>query len=301
MKSRSERSGKTIVKKNLSFLRTQESALFTYQGHTLMKQLNKNICRLALLACILIPGYSAAQEDKPALIEMKGKVAEVTFLEGRANRSRRDNTQSRSLTRGDFLFPGDRISIGKKSRIEIRLPDRTYIRCDEQTTLVLHILDCNKEKEQRMVRIKVLLGKIWSYVSKYTGIESRFEIYSKTATTGVRGTVYRMNIYADDSATIKVYSGEVQVSAADKSDSPAQAGKMTASPKIAVPHPVGGPRPVKGPHAVSVEEWTYILKSMQQIDIRPDGTAANPFSFLPENDLDEWVRWNKARDEKIRQ
>ena len=59
-----------------------------------------------------------------------------------------------------------------------------------------------------------------------------------------------------------------------------------------------GPHPVAGPHAVSMEEWTYIVKSMQQIIIRPDGTPTKPMPFLAGEDLNDWVRWNQERDKK---
>jgi len=47
-----------------------------------------------------------------------------------------------------------------------------------------------------------------------------------------------------------------------------------------------------------MEEWTYIVKSMQQIIILPDGTATKPMPFLAGEDLNDWVRWNQERDQK---
>ena len=55
---------------------------------------------------------------------------------------------------------------------------------------------------------------------------------------------------------------------------------------------------IAGPHPVSMEEWTYIVKSMQQIFIRPDGTPAKPMPFLAIEDINDWVRWNQERDKK---
>jgi hypothetical protein len=49
-----------------------------------------------------------------------------------------------------------------------------------------------------------------------------------------------------------------------------------------------------------MEEWTYIVRAMQQIVVRPDGTAEKPVVFSVEADSNKWVRWNQERDAKSR-
>jgi len=48
-----------------------------------------------------------------------------------------------------------------------------------------------------------------------------------------------------------------------------------------------------------MEEWTYIVKAMQQIVVNPDGSTTKPFRFSPEADLNDWVRWNRERDKQM--
>jgi hypothetical protein len=105
-----------------------------------------------------------------------------------------------------------------------------------------------------------------------------------------------MNVNEDSSAVVKVYYGEVLVSSTGKSTK-----QESGLQKMQGPKPVSGPHPIPGPHAVSLKEWTHIVSSMQQIIIKPDGTASKPFRFSPEADEDEWVQWNKRRDEKIKE
>ena len=48
-----------------------------------------------------------------------------------------------------------------------------------------------------------------------------------------------------------------------------------------------------------MEEWTYIVGALQQINIQADGSATKPFRFDIAKDLDEWVRWNQSRNQLI--
>jgi hypothetical protein len=98
-----------------------------------------------------------------------------------------------------------------------------------------------------------------------------------------------MNILEDSSTVVKVYSGEVTVQKPVRGPDRAEA-----------PHPVQGPHPVSGPRKISMEEWTYIVRAMQQIVVRPDGTAEKPVVFSVEADSNKWVRWNQERDAKSR-
>jgi hypothetical protein len=122
------------------------------------------------------------------------------------------------------------------------------------------------------------------------GIKRKFEVSSDNAVAGVRGTVYRMNVQEDKSALVRVYDGEVAVSGGSK---PPDAGEQTLGKK---PTRIAGPKPIAGPQKITMEEWTVLLRSMQQISIRSDGVADKPREFTEQEDRDEWVDWNKQRD-----
>jgi hypothetical protein len=68
---------------------------------------------------------------------------------------------------------------------------------------------------------------------------------------------------------------------------------------IGPPKKIAGPTSIPGPKKVKMEEWVVIIKSMQQISIAADGTAAKPRDFTEKEDRDEWVDWNKARDQEL--
>jgi hypothetical protein len=254
-----------------------------------MKVFNRRRRQWGLLLVFLIPSIAGA-ENIMSTVEVKSGQAEVTFLEGRATLIKKGI----SLTQGDILTPGDRVRTGKDSKIEVKLPEGSFIRFGEQTTFELQAASFDQEKTFRDIKVSLVLGKIWSKISKLFGGRGRFEVLTRTAVSGVRGTVYRLNVNPDNSVMIKVYGGEVVVNSLNRANATSQPGKITQPTKIAAPHPV------PGPHPVSMEEWTYIVKALQQINIRPDGTATKPFRFSIKDDLNDWVRWNQERDKALR-
>ncbi len=258
-----------------------------------MRSLNPiTVCLTLLLFCVLAP-YPASARTETVSIELKGGKAKVTLLQGSAAVVRKGRLEAQPLAKDDMLSTGDRITTGKKSRIELQMPDGSFLRFDEETTFELQSIAFEKKRKRRKINISMILGKTWAKVSRLFGIKGRFEIATRTAVAGVRGTVYRVNVATDNSVTVKVYWGEVVVNNAMRDATEQQQMQITAPTKVE------GPHPVPGPHPVSMEEWTYIVKALQQINIRPDGTVTKPFRFSVEDDLNEWVIWNQKRDEEL--
>lgn len=241
---------------------------------------------------VLSPGALLAGK-RPVTVDMAGDKAEATYVNGDVFQIQNDLPTGPSLTKGNVLFQGNRFATEKAARIELKLPDDSFLRFDERTVFELSSVGFDKQKEERSINIRMILGKTWANVSKLVGKGGRFEIATKTAVAGVRGTVYRVNVQEDDTVIVKVYWGEILL----KSKSASAAAQPI--PKLAKPSKVLGPQPIAGPKPVSMAEWSYIVRSMQQIIVRPDGTTTKPFRFSPAEDSNDWVRWNKERDEKM--
>ncbi|MBU4414068.1 MAG: FecR family protein [Desulfobacteraceae bacterium] len=243
---------------------------------------------------VLLP-YPVQAEHEALSVEIEGGKAEVTLLEGKAFLEKKDIAKTQDIYKGDYLVSGDRVSTDKQSRIELKLPDESFIRFDEETTFELASVNFDEKTKNRDINVNMALGKTWANVSKILGRKGRFAVATRTAVAGVRGTVYRINVNKDNSVVVKVYWGEIDVSA------PSKVSHVEPPKKVMKPSTVAGPHPVPGPHPVSMEEWTYIVRALQQIVIRPDGTALKPEGFdLAKDDLIEWVRWNKRLDAGIR-
>lgn len=241
---------------------------------------------LAAFLLWLCAGDAAAK--RPVTVDIQGDEARVSLLEGTAEVAKSGQTDWKALHEGDVLDKGDQVKTGPGARMEILLKDGTVLRFADKTHLKLAALQIQPDAGTRDVRVDVVLGRTWANVSKTLGVQSGFEIACENAVAGARGTVYRMNVNEDKSALVRVYDGSVAVS---KPPQP-----VVVPSAVGPPTKVGGPQPVPGPVKVTMEEWVYIVKSMQQIHIGADGKAEEPRSFTVEEDRSDWVDWNKKRD-----
>ena len=244
---------------------------------------------LSLLFLCIFSTYVYAKP--PVIVKVFKEEAKVTALEGTAQALCPGQKGLRNLKTNDSLKTGCEVNTGEKGRMELLLPDNSIVRFAENTRFKILQVDTVDAEKRRDVKIFVTIGKIWSNVRKVLSGKGDFEVSCQTAVAGVRGTIYRMNVEDDKSALVKVYDGEVAVASAAK-------GTEQKAPVAGPPKPVAGPTQVAGPKPVSMEEWVYIVKSMQQIRIKSDGRAEEPKSFTVEEDRDAWVDWNKSRDNK---
>jgi len=221
-----------------------------------------------------------------------GNDAVVTVLQGTARIYEKGATTGRLLKKGDTLHSEQEVRVAGKSRMEIHFPDGTVMRLSEKSIFKMNALSFNKQTNDKKVKTDLTLGKLWAKVKQLTTPDSTVEVRTSNAVAGVRGTVYRVNVEDDKSTLVKVYDGSVYV---------ANPPRDTSMPvgKVEVPHEVSGPHEVPPPaHPVTMEEWTTIVKAMQQITISPQGVPSKPETFDPKADADDWVKWNQERDKE---
>jgi hypothetical protein len=254
----------------------------------MMEKLMKKSMQILLSLLVLCVFSTYAHAQKPVTVKMAKGEAKITSLEGTAQAACDGQKSVKNLKINDFLKTGCEVSTGEKSWMELLLPDKSIVRFADNTRFKLLQADA-ADNGKRDVKIFVTIGKIWSNVRKAIGGKSGFEVSCENAVAGVRGTIYRMNVEDDKSALVKVYEGEVAVAAAS--------AKTDLKPVVSgPPKPVAGPTTVAGPKPVTMEQWVYIVKSMQQISINSDGKPEEPQEFKEAEDRDAWVDWNKTRD-----
>jgi ferric-dicitrate binding protein FerR (iron transport regulator) len=180
-----------------------------------------------------------------------------------------------------------------EGRVELTLSDGNIIRIGENSRVHIDNLKKKKNKDKK-ISVKVFLGKIWTKVKNIVKEKDEFSIKFRMGTAGVRGTVYRLNQYEDDSAEIYVYEGKVEVSGIKKEtikkDTKKNEGKR---------HEIEGPEEIEGPKEVTLREWVKIVEKMNKIYITSKGEPEDPKEFKMKKEKNkEWVKWNLKRDKK---
>lgn len=206
----------------------------------------------------------------------------VTFLGGQATRQSGGKVEKLAL--GSLVYRDDLVETGARTRLEIKLPDKSVIRLGPQSKLRLATAVFRRGAEDRQVSANLVVGQIWAKVEKAVGGQSRFEVQTHNAVAGVRGTTFRVDARQDRSCVVKVYSGAVAVAS----------GPL---PRPAHAAPGKERRQVAGPQPVSREQWERLVGKMMQVAVSADGTPGEPEAFaLAEPAADPWETWNRERD-----
>jgi hypothetical protein len=246
---------------------------------------------LLLLVFFFLFSFSPAEAKRPGTLDIGKGSATVSYLKGSAEILELGKAPSVPLKLQDVLEEGDQVRTHEGAQIELLLTDNSRLRFAGNSEFRVVRMETGASSTPRDVNVHVKLGKAWATVTKTLGVKGNFAISCDQAVAGVRGTVYRMNVEADRSALVRVYDGTVHVTGGGKD--------REAAMPLGPPTRVSGPKPIPGPHKVTMEEWTVIIKAMQQVKIGADGVPGKPRDFTEEEDRDAWVEWNRARDREI--
>ena len=118
---------------------------------------------------------------------------------------------------------GDKLITGPDGRVTLNwIGDGTRIRVEPNTELTIQKCQAvRRGAELAMFRLD--LGKIWIRVLRMLSQQDKFEIQTPTATAGVRGTIFSVDVTADGTTAVQVYEGQVAL------ESEADETKITAN------------------------------------------------------------------------
>jgi len=219
-------------------------------------------------------------------VEKKGR---VTYAEGRVKRKPIDQNLWHNAPVNTEVLSGDKVRTFRESRAELNLAELDVIRLAPKTTV--DIVKLYEESEDKNAETKIVVdsGEVWADIHEIES-DTKFDISSSIASAAITGTRLRLKVSTDSTTTLKVYKGEVHFTNAPE--------KTSLKPQTIKPHQIKGPFEVPGPYEVSLKEWLYIVKSMQQITVDRQGkiVSAGTFSLSDKDELSPWVRWNMKRD-----
>lgn len=154
---------------------------------------------------IVIPVALLAEEPMQAVIVALAGSNTETPLKG----------QERALALGDKLNEGSLITTGKNGFLTLELADATRISIPSNSQVALAKLKMTKFTKSPRTEVKLLQGRVESKVSSLQGNKGRFEVSSKLAMAGVRGTHFRVGVNENGIAN-EVLEGGVAVGQVQK-------------------------------------------------------------------------------------
>ncbi|OGG56029.1 MAG: hypothetical protein A3F84_28835 [Candidatus Handelsmanbacteria bacterium RIFCSPLOWO2_12_FULL_64_10] len=233
-----------------------------------------------------LAGWMAAQPPSSVAQETK---ARLTLSVGQVTVKGAGQASYTPTVLGQTFNPGDMILTGAESRAEITLlEDQGVIRIAEHSLLAL--VRSGGTDSTRRTEAHLTSGRVWinlkalKHIKRLQEQKRDFHLSSPMVISGVRGTIYRMDVAPDSTSLVRVYEGQVQV------------GWVPQQAFIPGQTVLQAPTEVAGPQEITVTEWIESIRAGQQALLTPDRkVAVSPFDTTKDAQ-DKWVKWNRARD-----
>ncbi|MES9993214.1 MAG: FecR domain-containing protein [Candidatus Thiodiazotropha sp.] len=140
--------------------------------------------------------------------------ARIAGIEGQVQLTRADGAQLSSLTSGTLIHLGDILKTGPKSSVAVLFADDSALTLHSHGEMRFDHLSAHGETGMVDSRLRLVKGRLQTRVRPSAGPGSRFEIFTPSAISAVRGTEYRAAVTKQGNASnIEVLEGKVAVSA----------------------------------------------------------------------------------------
>ncbi len=137
------------------------------------------------------------------------RVARVSEVSGTVNITHKGEENTVLLGERRLVQAGEQLSTGPLGYCTLNWIDGTRIRMEPGTELTVKKCQVHRGAEQSAFRLDI--GKIWIRVLRVLSQQDKFLINTPTATAGVRGTMFSVEVAADGATGISVYEGQVTV------------------------------------------------------------------------------------------
>lgn len=199
--------------------------------------------------------------------------AVATRVEGTVNIFTRESPAGRLIRINDTIAKDDRVEVQGNSRLELRLPDGSYLRLSENARLTMLMLRFEKLTGTLYLQAFLHNGKLWAKINKRATPDSWAEVITSTGRVEAKEVVCGMEAEEDASTSVSVYEGVV----------PAVSAAREAA------------RPV-GQTGAPTEVQPVSVQALQQVSVSARQGVLPPRDFDPKAAINDWVRWNLQRD-----
>ncbi|MBL7688157.1 MAG: FecR domain-containing protein [Bdellovibrionaceae bacterium] len=191
------------------------------------------------------------------------RAGEVILAVGKVSVRRAEEQGEKPLTTGMQLIRGDEIVTGADGRVRVRFPELSEIFVNPNTNLRIDEATGTASEPKRRVLMQLMKGKVRSRVTgRYDSSESRFEVRTKAAVAGVRGTDFVTSFEPGPTqwtTEVRTLSGEVGLKGIHPSSGKANVTAMTFAAYV-VPAPSPGASAEEIDEALSRGYTSPVLK-----------------------------------------
>ncbi|MBL0694062.1 FecR domain-containing protein [Comamonas sp. JC664] len=160
----------------------------------------------------------AAVEGEPAQLQLayverpaQPAVARVRAASGAVDAGATE-AQLSARTVGDSLYPGELLRTGANAQAELALADGSVLRVVADSLVKVGTIELTASL-QRKVQLELLRGTVETDAAP-GGVGSIFEVRTRGAVAGVRGTKFRVSAQDDGTSRLETLEGKVALSAA---------------------------------------------------------------------------------------
>lgn len=160
------------------------------------------------------------------------RVAAVEDVQGMVWVRQRGHEEFVPLADRPRVAAGDMIRTDPNGRVDLHYVDGTRMRIGPATRMTVLKSHHNAATQADVQTFKLDIGRVWIRVLKVLSQKSKFEVVTPTATAGVRGTIFAVEVKPDGETLVSVKEGKVAIGSGE-SRSEVEAGKMSRGAKIA--------------------------------------------------------------------
>ena len=215
----------------------------------------------------------------------KPEAAEVGPIKGLVQRLDLRKNKWEKVRRGDSLLKGDRIRTGRNSRVELVFKNKIYLRASANSEIDVSSLLVNTKEQD--LDVNLTRGTLWTSVLRKLIKKSQVKIRTPVAVMAVKGTQFNTVFQpVTEQLEVIVVEGRVEVIPPSRMEGPRK---------------IRGPKEILGPREITREEWMAQVSSGEKLILsRKDekpliGTAG------PDQLGNDWILFNRVRDQVQRQ